>query len=97
MLMPIFILTLMILSLIYKRKYIPLIFILLGVVVSLLNGVESREIALNFSNALSSVFLSIGLNIVVIIAFSEYVNKNGATKDLVLLVYKPIKIGRAHV
>ncbi|MUK62895.1 C4-dicarboxylate ABC transporter [Aliivibrio fischeri] len=90
MLMSIFILTLMILSLIYKRKYIPLIFILLGVVASLLNGVELREIALNFSNALSSVFLSIGLNIVVIIAFSEYVNKNGATKDLVLLVYKPI-------
>lgn len=56
MLMSIFILTLMILSLIYKRKYIPLIFILLGIVVSLFNGVELREIALNFSNALSSVF-----------------------------------------
>ncbi|EAS41312.1 C4-dicarboxylate ABC transporter [Photobacterium profundum] len=88
--MSVLLLVLMFFSLMYKRKFIPFIFILSGVTVSLLNGNGLQQTALEFSSSFWNVILTIGLNIVTIVAFSEYVNKNGSTKELVSLVYKPV-------
>ncbi|MGF1863610.1 C4-dicarboxylate ABC transporter, partial [Photobacterium profundum] len=88
--MSVLLLVLMFFSLMYKRKFIPFIFILSGITVSVLNGNGLQQTALEFSSSFWDVILTIGLNIVTIVAFSECVNKNGSTKELVSLVYKPV-------
>ncbi|MGX9522844.1 C4-dicarboxylate transporter DcuC [Vibrio mediterranei] len=82
----------MILFLFMRRQIVSLVFITIGIIVFILNGFEFQDIIEQYLVSFVTVFNTIGINILTVVAFSDYIGQNGSTKKLVSLCYKPISL-----